>query len=145
MARWLGLAGLVPQLAFVLASWLGPPEWRWMALAMGWGYAALIFSFVGGLWWGLAAAAAGAADGRTAPAWLWLASVIPSLVALASFYPWVVGGPWPGPSLLLLGLAIGLSVLVDTRIAAICPAWWLSLRRPLSFGLGGLTVLLGLA
>lgn len=140
--RWLGFAGLLPQAACVLAAWLGPPEWRWTALAMGWAYAALIFSFLGGLWWGLAAASPD--GGRRAPTWLWLASIAPSLLALASYYPWVVGGPWPGPSLLVLGIAIILAPLVDLRLVSIRPVWWMTLRVPLSLGLGGLTVLLAL-
>lgn len=141
--RFLGYAGLLPQFACVAAVWLGPPEWRWSALAIGWAYAALIFSFLGGLWWGLASASPD--RGRRAPQWLWLAAVTPSLVALATYVPWVFGAPWPGPSLYILGAAILSSVLVDFRLVTIRPSWWLSLRFPLSVGLGVATVLLGVA
>ncbi len=145
LPRWLGLSGLLPQLACVLAVWFGPPEWRFTALAIGWGYAALIFSFLGGLWWGLAAAESSA--GRDVPSWLWAVSVLPSLWALVTYIPWIVGANWPGPSLLGLALAIFASLLVDRWIAkeiSSAPAWWMSLRIPLSAGLGLLSILLAL-
>ncbi len=142
-ARFLGFAGLLPQIACVAAAWLGPPEWRWSALAIGWAYAALILSFLGGLWWGLAAASPD--GGRRAPNWLWVAAVTPSLLALVTFLPWVFGAEWPGSSLLLLGSAIILSLLVDARLVTIRPVWWMALRVPLSVGLGVATILLGLA
>lgn len=142
-ASFLGFAGLLPQLACLAAAWFGAPEWRWSALAIGWGYAALILSFLGGLWWGLAAGSPD--EGRRAPVWLWLAAVVPSLLALATYLPWVFGARWPGPSLYVLGAAIILSVLVDMRLVTIRPGWWLSLRVPLSLGLGAATILLGAA
>jgi len=141
--RNLGFAGLLPQLACLAAAWAGPPEWRWSALAIGWAYAALIFSFLGGLWWGLAAGSPD--EARRAPGWLWLASVTPSLVALATFVPWVFGATWPGPSLYVLGAGILVSFLVDARLVTIRPTWWMALRVPLSLGLGGATILLGVA
>ncbi len=141
--RLLGYAGLLPQFACVLAAWFGPPEWRWSALAIGWGYAALIFSFLGGLWWGLAAGSPD--EGRRAPQWLWVAAVTPSLLALGTYLPWVFGASWPGPSLLVLGGAIIASLLVDVRMVTIRPSWWVSLRLPLSLGLGGATILLAIA
>lgn len=142
-ARFLGLAGLLPQIACLAAAWFGPPEWRWSALAIGWGYGALILSFLGGLWWGLAAGSPD--EARRAPQWLWVAAVTPSLLALGTYLPWVFGAPWPGPSLYILGLAIITSVLVDLRLVTIRPTWWMRLRLPLSLGLGTATILLGLA
>lgn len=140
--RFLGYTGLLPQIACVLAAWFGPPEWRWSALAIGWGYAALIFSFLGGLWWGLAAGSPD--EGRRAPRWLWVAAVAPSLLALGTYLPWVFGANWPGPSLYVLGGAIIASLLVDFRMVTIRPSWWISLRTPLSLGLGVATILLAL-
>lgn len=110
---------------------------RFSALSMGYAYAALILSFLGGLWWGLAAKA------DAAPGWIWAAAVAPSLVALASAVPWATGEPWPGPSLYILGVALIASLCVDWLLVrqAIAPPWWMSLRVPLSVGLGGLTLL----
>ena len=143
LPRWLGLAGLLPQLACLAAVWLGPEEWRYAALAIGWGYGALIFSFLGGLWWGIAAGAA--ARGQAVPGWLWIVSVVPSLLALLTYLPWVFGLDWPGPSLVVLGLAILASLAVDRRLSGReAPGWWFALRLPLSVGLGLATVLLPL-
>lgn len=141
--RWLGLTGLLPQFACLAVLWFGPAEWRFAALALAWGYAALIFSFLGGLWWGIAASFDNA--GGPAPGWLWLASVAPSLIAFASYAPWVFAGAWPGPSLVVLGLGLIASLWVDRRIAAFSPPWWLQLRVPLSLGLGIATLLIALA
>ena len=132
----LGLAGLAPQGAVVAGLLFGGTDVRFLALSLGYAYAALIFSFLGGLWWGLAAAG----GGRT-PGWVWIAAVAPSLLALATAWPWATGGPWPGPSLMVLGIAIASSLIVDLRLkmAGLTPAGWIALRAPLSLGLGGLT------
>jgi Protein of unknown function (DUF3429) len=139
--RLLGLAGLLPMAALLLLVLGGGDAWRWSALALGWFYAALIFSFLGGLWWGLAAAS------ERAPTWLWSIAVLPSLLALATLAPWLIGEPWPGPSLVLLGIGIALSPLVDRRLAALglAPRWWLTLRVLLSSGLGLMAIAMGLA
>ena len=141
--RWLGLAGLLPQWACALAVFLGPEEWRWTALAIGWAYAALIFTFLGGMWWGIAASRV--RENERVPAWLWVASVLPSLGALATFVPWVLGLAWPQPQLGVLAIAIVASLWVDRRIAPSAPSWWMRLRVPLSLGLGAATLLLAMA
>ncbi len=139
-ARMLGLAGLLPQLAagYVLLENNG--EWHYTALSMAYAYAALILSFLGGLWWGLAAQA------KEAPGWIWYAAVVPSLIAFASAWPWATGQTWPGPSMIMLGTALIASLAVDWQLqrTGVAPAWWLGLRVPLSLGLGILTLLIGL-
>jgi hypothetical protein len=134
--RFLGLAGLLPQALAMFALLGGNPEARYVALACAFAYAALILSFLGGTWWGLAAASV------TAPRWLWIAAIVPSLVAFASAYPWMVGEPWPQPSLVMLAAALIASLGVDWQLRRIrvAPSWWLGLRVPLSLGLGGLTL-----
>jgi hypothetical protein len=141
--RWLGPAGLLPQFACLAVLWFGPDGWRWTGQALAWAYAALIFSFLGGLWWGIAASRQ--REGERVPRWLWAASVMPSLIAFMSFVPWVFGAAWPEPSLMVLGIAIVASLWVDRRIAPSAPAWWMALRIPLSLGLGGASVLIALA
>jgi hypothetical protein len=140
LALWLGLAGLIPQILAFIAVAAGQPEGRFTALALAYAYAALILSFLGGMWWGLAAQARG-----PVPHWVWVAAVAPSLIALASAMPWAFGSRWPGPSLALLGVALLASLGVDYRLkaAGLCPAWWLTLRLPLSVGLGLLTMATG--
>ena len=141
--RSLGFAGLLPQFACLAALWFGPEAWRYAALAIAWGYGALILSFLGGLWWGIAASRM--REGERVPGWLWVAAVAPSLVALATYLPWVFGAEWPGPSLAVLGVAIIASLWVDRRIAPSAPAWWMRLRVPLSLGLGGASLLCAFA
>ena len=114
LPRWLGLAGLLPQFTCVAVLYAGPAEWREAALAIAFAYAALILSFLGGMWWGIAAAAP-AAQRRKALGWLWIAAVLPSLVALACFLPWALDWAWPEPSLVMLGGA--LLVLVALALA----------------------------
>ena len=139
--RWLGLAGLLPQLAVAAVVFSGDGPLRFTALSMGYGYAALILSFLGGLWWGIAASK------PNPPEWLWVAAIVPSLIALASAVPWSTGQPWPGPSLLILGASLIVALAVDFALARLgmVPPWWISLRLPLSLGLGGLTLALAFA
>jgi hypothetical protein len=133
----LGLAGLLPQAACVAVLALGSEPWHFSALSLGYAYPALILSFLGGMWWGLAAGGA-----ATVPPWIWFAAVAPSLVALATAIPWAIGAAWPAPSLVVLAVALLASLLVDRQLSAygLAPAWWMSLRKPLSLGLGALTL-----
>lgn len=135
-ARALGYAGLLPQFAALLAVFKGGP-WAWTGLALAYAYAALIFSFLGGVWWGIGIAR------PESPRWIYLAGVMPSLIALAGWFPWMAGWTWPGPELIVLGVCIALSPLVDLAVG-LKPDGWLALRRNLSIGLGALSVLIGL-
>ncbi len=139
-ARILGLAGLLPQF-FCVALLLAGPEYHWFALAGGFGYAAFIFCFLGGLWWGQALMAA------SAPRWIYFAAIAPSLIAFCTYMPWAFGWEWPGPSLGVLGLCLLASPLVDKRIADAIqvPVGWMQLRWILSTGLGIATLILALA
>lgn len=133
----LGVAGLAPQVWALLATFSEAD--RYIGLAAGYFYAALIFSFLGGLWWGVAASR------KDAPEWLYLAAVVPSLIAFASGIPWMTGAEWPGPSLGLLGTGLIASIMIDRtlfRQDLIDRNLW-RLRLVLSLGLGMLT--LGLA
>lgn len=138
-ARWLGFLGLAPQAAALYLVLTDEPRYLFSAQAMAFAYAVLIFSFIGGLWWGLAAAA------KDPPRWPWVVAVAPSLLALATCIPWATAGAWPGPSMIALGLMLIGSLAVDRKLVAakIAPPWWLKLRTPLSVGLGGLTILIG--
>ncbi len=99
-------------------------------------YAALIFSFLGGTWWGLLAA-----KERSAPLSDLLISVAPSLLAMAALI-------LPNRSAGGVGLAvlILLSPLIDRHFvqAGVAPPWWLKLRLPLSIGLAALTAIAAL-
>ena len=140
LAKWLGYAGLLPQLLAVVML-ADDSSFRWIAMAGGYGYAAFIFSFLGGVWWGLALNAA------PAPRWIYLAAVAPSLIALASYLPWTWGWDWPTPSLWILAMGLLLSPLVDRALGKTIalPNGWLRLRVHLSTGLGLLTAALAIA
>lgn len=137
LAKVLGYAGLLPQAACLLAVFKGGPA-AWTALALSYAYAALILSFLGGVWWGQAVAAA------RAPGWVWPVAVLPSLIGLGGWFPWTVGLAWPRPELFVIGAGLALSPLVDVALGRALrkapPAGWMALRRNLSLGLGGLTL-----
>ncbi|GAA0764834.1 DUF3429 domain-containing protein [Erythrobacter ramosus] len=134
-ARALGYAGLLPQIICIALILMGH-EWRYSALAGGFAYAAAIFSFLGGVWWGQALASGRATSGA------YVIAVIPSLLALALFLPWTFGWEWPGPALFYLGALILGSPLIDRALGYAAPDF-LRLRWHLSIGLGSLTIALG--
>lgn len=134
VARALGFAGLLPQMAIVVWVALG----HWDAWVLATIYAIAILSFLGGTWWGLAMRSQQHQPVLTALA------VVPSLaavgLAVATFALW--GSGW---DLVAIGAALLLTLLVDrwiTRIG-IAPEGWMRLRVPLSTGLGALTILAG--
>ena len=135
-ATFLGLAGLVPQLLCLAAVF--DDNTRFIALSAGFLYAAVILSFLGGFWWGLAVASPGA------PQWVYGVAVLPSLLAVISGIPWMIGTTWPGPSLALLGIALIAALWIDVRLNRlnIMPDWMLRLRILLSTGLGVTTLAL---
>ena len=139
-AMQLGYAGLLPQ-AFAVFLLLDGCEMRWVASAGGFGYAAIIFSFLGGLWWAMAML------NPSAPRWIYAAAIAPSLIALATFLPWTWGWEWPGPSLMILAIGLMASPLIDRQIVhhITLPDGWMRLRWHLSLGLGGMTALLAIA
>jgi Protein of unknown function (DUF3429) len=132
----LGYAGLLPQV-ICLAMVLSGHEWRYSALAGGFAYAAAIFSFLGGVWWGQAVQSGRANTGA------YTLAVMPSMLAVALFLPWTFGWEWPGPALLYLGALIALSPMVDRALGYAAPDF-MRLRWHLSLGLGALTIALGL-
>lgn len=137
-ARLLGYAGLLPPIGCV-AGVAAFPDQRALLLDAGFGYAALIYSFLGGLWWGQ-----GVAQGR-ATAGLFAVAVVPSLLA------WGLmllqrHGLSVLTTLVALGMAILVSPLVDLRLARAggSTRGWIALRLQLSTGLGLLTLALAL-
>ena len=136
----LGLAGLLPQAICFALVVQGGPE-RWIALAAACFYAALILSFLGGMWW-----MAGLLSGLRA-GWVYGLAIVPSLIGWAALLPWSAGWNWPGPSLVVLALALLASPLVDRTLArhVAFPAGWLRLRAIMTSGLGLLTMLIAAA
>jgi hypothetical protein len=135
IAFLLGLSGLLPQI-MAAAICLHPPHAAFGQFA-AFLYAALIFSFLGGLWWGIAAVK------QTAPRWLYGAAVMPTLISFGAGLLWIVRGGSAGPSLIIVGLGLLLSPLIDWQLdrQGLVPGRWLTMRIILSLGLGALTVL----
>ena len=104
-----------------------------MLVAATIGYAALIFSFLGGAWWDLLVG-----SGRRVGPGSATLSVLPSLLAFMLVFA-TVRAPVAAP--LLLAALIALSPLVDRELArhGLVPSWWLTLRLILSLGLAALT------
>ncbi len=137
---YFGLSGLLPQAACLVLACTGG-ENHWFALAAGCCYAAIILSFLGGLWW-MAALLAGLRQ-----TWIYALAVAPSLIGWAALLPWCLGWRWPGPSLVVLGLALLASPLVDQALARrlAMPPGWLPLRAIMATGLGVLTLAIAVA
>ena len=141
-AAVLGAAGLLPLILALFVRLAGgvypdtPVPIVVGGLALS--YAALILSFLGGIWWGVAATRA---TPQQLPGLMGIA-VLPTLVALA-----VVGLAWnfPATASTLLGVSIALTPIVDAGLArrGLVPAWWMRLRLPLSLALGALVLGLG--
>lgn len=137
-AFFLGLLGLVPQLLAGAIS-LHPPHAAFGQFA-AFLYGALILSFLGGLWWGIAA---------TNPAgsrWLYVAAVLPSLIAFGAGLLWIARTGSPGQSLMIVGLTLLGTPLIDWQLdrRGMVPTGYLAMRVILSTGLGVLTLLLAL-
>ncbi len=139
LAFLLGLSGLLPQI-MAAAIMLHPPHAAFGQFA-AFLYAALIFSFLGGLWWGIAAV------NPAAPRWLYLAAVLPTLIAFGAGLLWIARTGSPSQSLMIVGAGLFLAPLVDWQLDRqhLVPKGWLTMRLILSFGLGVLTILLARA
>lgn len=139
-ARWLGYAGLIPQILLAAVVIGGPVKFGPPAIGLALSYSALILSFIGGAWWGLAAN-----QKMRVPLWLWLAAIAPALIAFAAIGALAIGS-LVRPGLMVTGASLIAALGVDSKLAAngFCPPGWLRLRTPLSLGLGGLTILIAI-
>ena len=83
---------------------------------------------------------------RDARGWPYLVAVLPSLIGWALLVPPLLAGGSIRLALILLGLVIMVTPLVDARVGTAMRAiiGWARLRWALSLGLGGLTLILGL-
>lgn len=139
--RLLGLSGLLPQMLCLTIDILDPmsPDISGTA-AMGLAYAALILSFLGGMWW-MAALQHGVT--RT---WPYLLAVLPSLLGWIALFPMAIGFDGIGIGLTLVGVLLLGSPLVDRALVRIIPmpAGWITLRVTMATGLGLLTLLLAM-
>jgi hypothetical protein len=70
----------------------------------------VILSFLGGLWW------MAALVGKETNAGSYVVAVVPSLAGWGAMLPWCFGWPWPAPSLIVLGVFLLASPLVDRAL-----------------------------
>jgi hypothetical protein len=136
----LGYAGLLPQIAATAVTLLDSGSHVGPLFAFG--YAALILSFLGGIWWGFDMNRPLGRQGRLA-----LVAVVPPILTACVILlaiSRIVSARW---GLVLLGSGVLLTLLVDRRLvqAGVAPAGWMAMRVPLSIGLGVLTILCGIA
>ena len=136
LAQWLGFAGLAPQVVLVMTAFGGPPDLAPAAVRLALCYAALILSFIGGAWWGLAAQFA-----KRPHSGMWLIAVAPSLIAFVALGALALERTATG--LAVTGVALIFALAIDFKLAqnGWCPRGWLRLRTPLSLGLGFMTLL----
>jgi hypothetical protein len=123
-----GLAGLIPFVGLSLSQVLSAPIQPVLALFMFNTYGAIILSFVGAIWWGLAAATREAAPKAIMFYW----SVTPALIGWFALLVDLDLG------LLMLAAGFVLQWLGDAWLVrtypGVAPAWLFSLRTILTAG-----------
>ena len=123
-----GLLGLLPFWGLALSTQFSSgldPLLALMALIM---YGAVILSFVGALWWGMAVHAAPPAPRGAMFIW----SVVPALIGWAS----IMTEPTVGLRMLMAGLALQwlLDGLLMRNVPSLIPHWVFRLRTILTLG-----------
>ena len=123
-----GLLGLIPFWGLALSAHLSTgldPLLALMALIM---YGAIILSFVGALWWGMAIHAAPTAPRAAMFVW----SVVPALIGWVA----IMTTPAIGLRMLMAGLALQwvLDGLLMRYVPNLIPGWVFRLRTMLTFG-----------
>ncbi|WP_322522207.1 DUF3429 domain-containing protein [Guyparkeria halophila] len=118
-ARLAGYAGLIPFVIPLLVVWFEPGHAE-AAIAAQHAYAALILSFLGGIYWGVAMS-------RQVVGWFWL-SVLPSLWA----WPALLLPTFAGTVMLAGGFALMLLLDRAARRQDVIREWFFRLRLTLS-------------
>ena len=118
-----GLLGLIPFVAPPAIA-LASPEWKAIAYLVQADYAALILSFLGGVRWAFAVARPNPSSAEVAR------TMAPTLTAFAIL---IVFSHRPGLELWMFAAALTAQWLWDRRLAD-APAWFATLRTPLTLG-----------
>ncbi len=123
-----GLLGLAPFWALAFAAIAGAGIDPLLALTALIMYGAIILSFVGALWWGLAVHAPSSAPRATLFIW----SVIPALIGWFA----TLALPDVGLRMLMAGLALQwvLDGMLMRKVPSLIPGWMFRLRTMLTFG-----------
>ncbi|WP_267414307.1 MULTISPECIES: DUF3429 domain-containing protein [unclassified Sphingomonas] len=139
----LGYAGLLPQIAALATCFFD--SGASVGARFAFGYGVLILSFIGGIWWGFAMRTPPAEEDSHPQTAVSSIAVVPSLVAALLILLLIAGTIPLNWGLVALGSVILTTLLVDRQLVAweLTPTSWMSLRVPLSVGLGTLTILCG--
>ena len=132
LPQWLGFSGLLPMSAFLIGLWFWPQltdQLVFMAML----YVGAIFSFLGGIQWGLAVTAESADDPQEPFALRLVVGVTPSLITFVA----LVMPPVYGGLLLIAGLWLLLLFEWQRRASSPLPDWYLPLRMNLTVLLSG--------
>lgn len=132
LPQWLGFSGLLPMSAFLIGLWFWPQltdQLVFMAML----YVGTIFSFLGGIQWGLAVEAESSDDPQGPFALRLVIGVTPSLITFVA----LVVPPVYGGLLLIVGLWLLLLFEWQRRALSPLPNWYLPLRRNLTVLLSG--------
>lgn len=129
-ARLAGYGGLAPLVVPVLVMW-ADPTWAEPAVTVQHTYAALILSFLGGIYWGVAL-------NHRSGGWIWL-SALPSLWAWPALLMTPVSATW----MLMMGYALMFLLDQAAHQRGWIRRWFYRLRLTLS-GVAILSLLLGL-
>ena len=126
-----GLLGLAPFWVLALSTIVGTGLDPLIALTALIMYGAIILSFVGALWWGLAVHAS--ADAPRGTLFVW--SVFPALIGWFA----TLALPDVGLRMLMAGLALQwvLDGLLARKVPSLIPGWMLRLRTMLTGGAVG--------
>ena len=129
-ARLLGYAGLIPFVGLAGVAAVAEPAIAAEAARGAIYYGVAILSFMGGCRWGFASAGLG--EGPTfAPLAI---SVAPALLAWVGLWLSEDAGPAWTATLLIGGFLALYADDVRAQAARAAPAWWTSLRAPLTIG-----------
>jgi len=132
LPQWLGFSGLLPMSAFLNGLWFWPQladQIVFMALL----YVGTIFSFLGGIQWGLAVTAESSDDSKGPYGLRLVVGVTPSLITFVA----LVMPPVHGGLLLIVGLWLLLLFEWQRRAPSPLPHWYLPLRMNLTVLLSG--------
>ncbi len=128
LARALGYAGALPFIALCIHTWMWP-EYRAFGARALVGYAAVIVTFLGAIYWGVALTLnsenqSSALDSRLNVTLALVWSIIPSLLAWAGLMlPAQLGRYW---MLIILIVCLGVDLLLARRF--LLPGWYRNLR-----------------
>ena len=128
-AKIFGFSGLSPFLILALSTWIFPDPYRLLAFDILVHYAAVILSFVGAVYWGLALCNSNNKSKSEKQMWIMFGwSIIPALIA------WIATQMVLSAALLVLILGFVSAFIFDlwSGKRKEIPLWYLKLRKSLT-------------